>query len=52
MHSGKSYKLSEFLVWTKRTILWLLILGIVPTILYQVVGLKWLMAVRHLMQFI
>jgi putative membrane protein len=42
MHSGKSYKLSEFLVWTKRTILWLLILGIVPTILYQVVGLKWL----------
>ena len=42
MHSGKSYKLSEFLVWTKRTILWLLILGIVPTILYQVIGLKWL----------
>lgn len=42
MHSGKSYTLSEFLVWTKRTIIWLLILGIVPTILYQVFGLKWL----------
>jgi ion channel-forming bestrophin family protein len=42
MHNGKSYKLSEFLVWTKRTIFWLLILGIVPTIFYQVVGFKWL----------
>ena len=42
MHSGKSYKLSEFLVWTKRTIIWLIILSILPTILYHVVGLKWL----------
>jgi ion channel-forming bestrophin family protein len=42
MHSGKSYKLSEFLVWTKRTIFWLIILGIVPTVLYQILGLKWL----------
>jgi ion channel-forming bestrophin family protein len=42
MHSGKSYKLSEFLVWTKRTIYFLLILAIVPTVLYQVVGLKWI----------
>ncbi|HET6993947.1 MAG TPA: bestrophin family ion channel [Chitinophagaceae bacterium] len=33
-----SYKLGEFLFWTRRNILWLLILGIVPTALYQVFG--------------
>lgn len=42
MHSGKSYKLSEFLIWTKQNIFWLLILSICPTILYQILGLKWL----------
>jgi putative membrane protein len=42
MHSGKSYKLSEFLVWTRRNIFWLLILGVVPTVLYQVFDAKWL----------
>lgn len=42
MHSGKSYKLSEFLIWTKRNIYWTLILSIIPTVLYQVFGFKWL----------
>lgn len=42
MHSGKSYKLSEFLRWTRRSILWLLLLGTIPTVLYHVFGLKWL----------
>lgn len=42
MHSGKSYKLWEFLIWTRRTIFLLLIIGIVPTVLYQIFGLKWL----------
>lgn len=42
MHIGRSYKLSEFLVWTKRSIYILLLLGIIPVILYQLVGLKWL----------
>ncbi|MFT3681846.1 MAG: bestrophin family ion channel [Ferruginibacter sp.] len=42
MHSGKSYKLSEFLVWTRRNIYWLLILGVLPTILYQLLGFEWL----------
>ena len=42
MHSGKAYKFSEFLVWTKRTIVFLLILGVLPVVLYQVFGLKWL----------
>lgn len=42
MHSGKSYKLSEFLFWTRRNIFWLLLLGIIPTTLYQVFDFKWL----------
>lgn len=42
MYIGKSYKLSEFIVWTRRSIVLLLIMGIVPVVLYQFVGLKWL----------
>lgn len=42
MHSGKSYRLSEFLRWTRRNIYGLLIIGIVPVVLYQVAGFKWL----------
>jgi len=42
MHSGKSYKLSEFLLWTRRNIYITLIIGIVPVVLYQVLGLKFI----------
>src|SRR5687767_6405598 len=42
MHAGTTYKLGEFLFWTRRNILWLLVLGIVPTALYQLFDLKWL----------
>jgi len=42
MHVGKSYKLSEFLLWTRRNIFWLLIIGIIPTVLYQKFHFKWL----------
>lgn len=42
MHSGKSYKLSEFLIWTRRNIYITLIIGIVPVVLYQVAGLKFI----------
>lgn len=42
MHSGKSYKLSEFLLWTRRNIYWLLIIGIAPVVLYEVAGFTWL----------
>ena len=42
MHTGKSYKLFEFLVWTRRDIFRLILLGAVPVILYQVAELKWL----------
>ncbi len=42
MHIGKSYTIAEFLFWTRRSILWLLLLATVPTVLYQVFDLKWL----------
>jgi putative membrane protein len=42
MHTGKSYKLSEFLFWTRRSIFWLLLLGAIPPVLYRLFDLKWL----------
>lgn len=42
MHIGKSYKISEFLYWTRRSIFWLLLLGTLPVVLYQVFDMKWL----------
>ena len=42
MHVGTSYRLSEFLFWTSKDIYLLIVLGIVPVVLYQIAGLKWL----------
>lgn len=42
MHIGKSYKLSDFLAWTRRNIYTLLIFGTLPVVLYHVIGIKWL----------
>lgn len=42
MHIGKSYKLPEFIAWTRRTIYVLVVLSVTPVALYQLAGLKWL----------
>ena len=42
MHTGKSYKLSEFLNWTRRDIYVLIVLGVVPVVAYQIGNIKWL----------
>jgi putative membrane protein len=42
MHIGKSYKLSEFLIWTRRDIYVLIVLGVVPVVAYQIGSIKWL----------
>lgn len=42
MHTGKNYKLSEFLFWTRRSLFRLLLWSAVPTALYQLLDLKWL----------
>ena len=42
MHIGRSYKIGEFLFWTRRSIISLLLLAIVPTVLYEGFNIKWL----------
>ena len=42
MHTGKSYKLFEFLNWTRRDIYVLIVLGVVPAVAYQTGNMKWL----------
>ena len=42
MHVGKSYTVHEFLIWTRRNIYVLLIMGITPVVLYKTFDLKWL----------
>lgn len=42
MHVGISYSLPEFLIWTRRNIYWLFVIGTIPTVLYHVLGLTWL----------
>ncbi|MCX4170272.1 MULTISPECIES: bestrophin family protein [Paraburkholderia] len=42
MHLGKSYKLLEFLIWTRRQIYGLLVCGSVPVALYKFFALTWL----------
>ena len=42
MYTGKSYKLLEFLNWTRRDICVLILLGVVPVVAYQIGNIKWL----------
>ncbi|MBK6574066.1 MAG: hypothetical protein KA251_01930 [Saprospiraceae bacterium] len=42
MHAGNSYKFKEFILWTRRNIYSLLVIGIIPTFLYQYMGFKWI----------
>ena len=42
MHLGKSYKVSEFLIWTRRQIYGLLVCGSIPVVLYKFFAFTWL----------
>ncbi len=42
MHIGKSYRLTEFLHWTRRRIYVLVLVTAAPVVLYQCLGLKWI----------
>ena len=42
MKISKSYKLSEFLDWTRRRLYVVLVLAIVPVVLYQLLDQKWI----------
>jgi ion channel-forming bestrophin family protein len=41
MKISRSYTLSEFLVWTRRRLYVVLVLAIIPVLLYQLLGQKW-----------
>lgn len=41
MHTGRSYRLFEFLDWTRRDIYVLIVLGVVPAVAYQAGNMKW-----------
>lgn len=42
MYTGKSYKLLEFIIWTRKSIYLLLIMSVIPVFLYQIFDLKWI----------
>lgn len=42
MRTGQGYTLTEFVLWTRRSIYALLVLGIVPAMLHQFAGFTWL----------
>ena len=42
MHTGRKYRLFEFVVWTRRSIYVLVLLSVVPALLYQGLGWRWL----------
>ena len=42
MNVGRSYRLREFILWTRREVYLLLALGIVPVCLYELAGWRWL----------
>jgi putative membrane protein len=42
MHAGKQYSLKEFILWTRKSIYWMLALAAIPTILYQWGNCKWM----------
>jgi putative membrane protein len=42
MHAGSHFRIRTFLYWTRRNILWLLVLATIPTILYAVFDFQFL----------
>lgn len=42
MHAGKRFTTLETIIWTRYDIMIFVVVGVVPVILYQVLGFKWL----------
>lgn len=42
MYTGKHFSLKEVLIWTRRDILKFLIIAVIPTVLYALLGWKWI----------
>lgn len=42
MHAGKSYHIGEFIIWTRRNIFWLTLLGVFPVVLFEIFQIYWI----------
>ena len=52
MYIGKTYKITEFLFWTRRNLLLLLFISIVPVLLYELLALHWLIVPWPIVAFL
>ncbi|MEL4308339.1 bestrophin family protein [Joostella sp. CR20] len=42
MHTGRHYKIKEFLLWTRRYIYYLIAVAAIPTVIFSVFNIKWI----------
>lgn len=52
MYIGKTYKITEFLFWTRRNLSLLLLISIVPILLYELLALHWLVVPWPIVAFL
>lgn len=52
MYIGKTYKITEFLFWTRRNLFLLLLISIVPVLLYELLALHWLIVPWPIVAFL
>jgi len=52
MYIGKTYKITEFLFWTRRNLFLLLLISIVPVLLYELLALHWLVVPWPIVAFL
>jgi len=52
MYIGKTYKIAEFLFWTRRNLFLLLLISIVPVLLYELLALHWLVVPWPIVAFL
>jgi len=52
MYIGRTYKITEFLFWTRRNLFLLLLISIIPVLLYELLDLKWLVVPWPIVAFL
>ncbi|QIH32718.1 bestrophin family ion channel [Sphingobacterium sp. DR205] len=52
MYIGRTYKITEFLFWTRRNLFLLLLISIVPVLMYELLGLQWLVVPWPIVAFL
>ncbi|MGE8426954.1 MAG: bestrophin family protein [Sphingobacterium sp.] len=52
MYIGRTYKITEFLFWTRRNLFSLFLISIVPVLLYELLGLRWLIVPWPIVAFL